>query len=99
MDTSEAAAPGLEATGACASPPERVLLRRAAGFPGAWIALAVALVVPWWLPIVAATVPTFYKEWLCALAFGFAGLIAKPGAPANGSHERVNPFVLAAIAA
>jgi len=99
MDSSEAIVPGLEASAAGASPPERALTKRAASVPGEWIALAVALVVPWWLPVLAATVPTFYKEWLFALALGFAGLIAKPTASGDRSRERADPFVFAAIAA
>ena len=97
MDSSEATVPGLEAPAVGASS-ERALTQRATSVPGDWIALAVALVVPWWLPVVAATVPTFYKEWLFALALGFAGLIAKPAASAHAPHERPNPIVLAAIA-
>src|SRR6516225_3712850 len=89
MDSSEATVPGLEAPAVGASS-ERALTQRATSVPGDWIALAVALV--------AATVPTFYKEWLFALALGFAGLIAKPAASAHAPHERPNPIVLAAIA-
>jgi len=98
MDSSEAIVPAVEAAGAGAAPPE-ALTRRAASVPGEWIALAVALVVPSWLPLLPATVPTFYKEWLFALALGFAGLIAKPAASAHAPSERADPFVLAAIAA
>jgi O-antigen ligase len=98
MDSSETAVPGLAAAAAAASSPERVLTR-AARVPGDWIALAVALIVPWWLSILAVTVPTFYKEWLFALALGFAGLITKPAAPGDRSRERVDPFVFAVIAA
>jgi len=98
MDSSEAIVPAVEAAGAGAAPPE-ALTRRAASVPGEWIALAVALVVPSLLPLLPATVPTFYKEWLFALALGFAGLIAKPAASAHAPSERADPFVLAAIAA
>ena len=99
MDSSEAIVPGTESLAAGVSLPERAFTKRAASVPAEWIALAVALVVPWWLPVLAATVPTFYKEWLFALALGFAGLIAKPVASGDRSRERADPFVLAAIAA
>jgi O-antigen ligase len=99
MDSSEAIAPSLETSGTAGSPPERALAKRAASVPAEWIAVAVALVLPWWLPVLPATVPTFYKEWLFALALGFAGLIAKPASSGNASNERADPFVLASIAA
>jgi O-antigen ligase len=99
MDSSEAIASGLEAPGLGGAPSERALTKRAASVPPEWIALAVALVVPWWLPLLPATVPTFYKEWLFALALGFAGLIAKPAASAKAPRERADPFVLVSVAA
>jgi len=99
MDSSEGTVAGVEAAAAVAPLRERVVARRAASVPGEWIALAVGLVVPWWLPVVAATVPTFHKEWLFALALGFAGLIARPAAAGDGLRERANPLVLAAAAA
>jgi O-antigen ligase len=70
----------------------------ASAVSGDRIALAIALTLPWWLPVLAATVPTFYKEWLFALALGFAGLLAKP-AQSPASVGRPEPFVLAALAA
>ncbi|HEY2559732.1 MAG TPA: Wzy polymerase domain-containing protein [Caldimonas sp.] len=61
--------------------------------------VAIGLVAPWWLPVLATTIPTFYKEWLFVLALGFAGLIAKPLASPIAVRERPNPLVLAALAA
>lgn len=97
MDSSEASVPGIEA--AVAPAPERALTQPVADVLRDWVALAVALVVPWWLPWLAIAMPTFYKEWLFALALGFAGLIAKPFASPAGSREPPNPLALAALAA
>ncbi len=66
--------------------------------PADWIAIAVGLVVPWWLPLLAQTVPTFYKEWLFVLAFAFAGLIGKPLAVPAASRIRHDPLALVAMA-
>jgi O-antigen ligase len=98
MDSSEAATPAVEAAAAGGPAHGSPLTGRAASVSGERIALAVALVAPWWLPWLAVTVPTFYKEWLFALALGFAGLIAKPPA-SSGPREPRNPFVLASLAA
>jgi O-antigen ligase len=73
--------------------------RRVSSASGEWIALAIALIVPWWLPLLPTTAPTFYKEWLFALALAFAGLVAKSVTPREGSRERMDPFLLTAIAA
>ena len=64
--------------------------------PPDWMAIAVGLVVPWWLPVLAETSPTFYKEWLFVLAFAFAGLIGKPPATPSLTRTRADPLVLAA---
>ena len=63
------------------------------------VAIAVALIVPWLLPLLAQTVPTFYKEWLFVLALGFAGLLTKPRVPEGGARVRADPLVLVALAA
>ena len=62
------------------------------------MAIAVGLVVPWWLPLLAEASPTFYKEWLFVLAFAFAGLIGKPLATPSPTRARADPLVLAAAA-
>jgi O-antigen ligase len=72
---------------------------RTGALPADWIAVAAGLIVPWWLPLLATTVPTFYKEWLFALALGFAGLLAKPLASAADARERPDPLLLASLAA
>ncbi len=60
MDSSEAPVDGI---GAAARPTRQsTLTQQIARVPGDWVALAVALVAPWWLPLLATAVPTFYKE-------------------------------------
>ena len=71
MASSERAVRAVDAADA-GVPPERsaTTTKRAGSVSGERIALSIALVLPWWLPVLATTVPTFYKEWLFALALG-----------------------------
>src|SRR5689334_16625722 len=67
MASSDARAPAV--TPAAAAGPE--------GVPDEWRRwlLALALVVPWWLPLLGHASSTFYKEALAALLIGFAGVV------------------------
>jgi O-antigen ligase len=58
-------------------------------------ALALALVLPWWLPILGSASATFYKEILTLLLVGFAGVIAL--SPARRPDKRVHPLAATAL--
>jgi O-antigen ligase len=64
----------------------------------AWLALALGLVAPWWLPFLSQPIATFYKEWLFVVAFAFAGLVAAPLARDGSIRARLHPLALAALA-
>src|SRR5436309_10313512 len=72
-----------------------------AGGSDAWSCrlFAFALILPWWLPVLAATTPTFYKELLTVLLVGFAGVIAaRPDRRRDNLAGTVHPLLLAALA-
>jgi O-antigen ligase len=96
-DGAAAAADPLPAAPSLA--PSATASERHSTVPADWFAIAVGLVLPWWLPLLSQTAPTFYKEWLFVLAFAFAGLIGKPLAAPASARTRADPMVLAAIAA
>ena len=60
------------------------------------VALAIGLTAPWLVSLVSQPIGTFYKEWLCVVAFAFAGLV---GAPFLSTRERLasNPLAFAAF--
>lgn len=59
--------------------------------------VALGIVGPWWLPLMGNSIPTFYKEWLAVVSFGFAGLCLMPVDQARPNLLR-SPVVLAAAA-
>ncbi len=63
----------------------------------AWPLVALALVAPWWLPLLSQPITTFYKEWLFAVALGFAGLAFAPLA-FGGPSLRRQPMFAACLA-
>ena len=70
--------------------------------PGAqrlvWFALAISIIVPWWLPVLSQPVATFNKEWLAVVAFAFSGLLAASRALQRGIDARLHRLILAALA-
>jgi O-antigen ligase len=63
----------------------------------AWPLLALGLIVPWWLPWLSQPIVTFYKEWICVVALGFAGLAFAPLAGDRIAWRR-QPMLAAALA-
>jgi O-antigen ligase len=57
--------------------------------------LALALVLPWWLPMLGQASATFYKEALAALLVGFAGVVM-PWPAVRPSARTVHPLLAAA---
>jgi O-antigen ligase len=94
MASSETVAAARDAVILPALPHDGIRVNARAAFPPEWIAIGVALVAPWWLPLLANALPTFYKEWLFVLAVAFAGLIAKPSATTAASQSFRDPLVL-----